>query len=132
MKRFGRAVSLGALVVVLVMPLTAPQRTFSQGPACPDIVVEALTATDEACVGAGRNQACYGYAQLTAEPQSGVEHFVFDQEGDIADVFDIQSLRLSAMNVEQRVFGIALMRLQANLPDATPKKNITLLLFGEV
>jgi quercetin dioxygenase-like cupin family protein len=132
MKRFGRVVSLGALIVVLVMPLTALQSTFSQEYACPEIVVEALTATDEACAGAGRNQACYGYSQLTAEPQSGVEHFVFDQEGDIANVFDIQSLRLSAMDVEQRVFGIALMRLQANLPDATPRKNITLLLFGEV
>jgi quercetin dioxygenase-like cupin family protein len=132
MKRFARAMSLGVLIVILVMPLAVPQGAFSQEYACPDIVVEALTTTDEACGGAGRNQACYGYAQLTAEPQSGVEHFVFDQEGDIADVFDIQSLRLSAMNVEQRVFGIALMRLQANLPDATPRENITLLLFGEV
>jgi hypothetical protein len=132
MKRFGKVASLGALVVALVMPLSVPQSTSSQGYACPDIVAQALTATNEACDAAGRNQACYGYAQLTAEPRSGVEHFVFDQAGDIANVFDIQNLRLSAMDVEQKVFGVALMRLQANLPDATPRKNITLLLFGEV
>jgi hypothetical protein len=132
MKSFGKILGLTVLLVAFMMPLSAPQSILSEGYACPDIVTQAMTATTQVCDGAGRNQACYGHVQLAAEPQAGVSHFVFSQSGDLANVFDIQSLRLSAMNVDAGVWGVALMRLQASLPEAEPKKNITLLMFGEV
>jgi hypothetical protein len=132
MKSLGKILGLTVLLVAIVMPLSAPQSILSEGYACPDIVTQAMTATTEVCDGAGRNQACYGHVELAAEPQVGVSHFVFNQSGDLANVFDIQNLRLSAMNVDAGVWGVALMRLQASLPEAEAKKNITLLMFGEV
>jgi hypothetical protein len=132
MKSLAKYLGLTVLLVASVIPLSAPRSILSEGYACPEIVTQAMTATTEVCDGAGRNQACYGHVQLAAEPQVGVNHFVFNQRGDMADVSDIQSLRLSAMNVDAGVWGVALMRLQASLPESTPKKNITLLMFGEV
>jgi uncharacterized protein YgiM (DUF1202 family) len=132
MKRLIKSLGLLALVAIFAIPSSAPRSTSSEGYACPDLVLEAFTMTDEICDGTGRNQACYGHVQLNAEPRSGVESFIFSQEGDIEDVLDVQSLRLSAMDTEQGVWGVALMRLQANLPQTEARKNITLLLFGEV
>jgi hypothetical protein len=131
MKSFGRILGLIVLVVAFAVPLSAPQSIHSEGYACPELVTQALTATNRVCDGTSRNQACYGHIQLTAQPQASVDHFVFDQEGDVANVFDMQSLRLSAMDTDLGAWGVALMRLQASLPEST-KENITLLLFGEV
>ena len=132
MKSLGKILGLTVLLVAMVIPLSTTHTILSEGYSCPEMVTQAMTATTEVCDGAGRNQACYGHVQLAAEPQVGVSHFVFSQSGDVANVFDIQSLRLSAMNADAGVWGVALMRLQASLPEAAPKKNITLLMFGEV
>jgi hypothetical protein len=132
MKRMGKLIGLLVMTAAFVtVPLTVPQSTSSEGYSCPDIVAEAFTATEEICDGTSRNQACYGHVLLDAEPQEGVEQFVFEEEGDIAEVFDIQSLRISAMDTDLGLYGVALMRLQASLSDSTSKKNITLLLFGQ-
>ncbi len=133
MKSFGKILGLSVLLVAFVIPLSAPHNIIlSEGYTCPDIVVQAMTTTTEACDGAGRNQACYGHVQLAAQPQAGVNNFVFDQSGDVENVVDIQSLRLSAMDADLGVWGVALFRLQASLPESELKKNITLLMFGEV
>ena len=118
MKSLGKILGVTVLLVVLVMPLSAVHGTQSADSACPEIVTQAMTVTTEVCDGAGRNQACYGHVQLAAEPQVGVSNFVFSQSGDVTNVSDIQSLRLSAMNIDAGVWGVALMRLQASLPEA--------------
>ncbi len=99
---------------------------------CPAIVEQAITATDAACTEIGRNQACYGNVKLEAVPQAGVEAFNFSQSGDLVDVTSVQSLTLSSMNEAIQEWGVALMKVQANLPDTLPGQNVTLLLFGEV
>lgn len=98
---------------------------------CPEVVSQALSATDELCEATGRNQACYGHVRLDAQPQQGADDFVFEQAGDRVDVAALQSLRLSPMEVETGAWGVALMRLQASLP-TTGHSDITLLMFGDV
>jgi hypothetical protein len=132
MRRLGKVVGVLILFVAVGVPSAALQRVSSAGVACPDIVVQALTATDEVCQGASRNQACYGHIALSAQPQTDTANFKFDAEGDIEDVVNVKSLSLSAMDEDAGLWGVALMRLQANLSSASPKENVTLLLFGEV
>lgn len=98
---------------------------------CPVVVQQALTATDEFCDKTGRNQACYGHAQLQAQAQAGAPAFTFDQAGDIVDVTAIQSLHLSPMEISTGDWGVALMRLQANLASNQPG-DVTVLTFGDV
>ncbi len=104
----------------------------AQDDSCPMIITTALDATESACQDTGRNQVCYGNFLIDAVPQSGVDTLDFEQQGDIADVGAVQSLTLSPLNVETNEWGVALMRIQANLPDTLPGQNVTLLLFGDV
>lgn len=99
---------------------------------CPTIVSEALTAIDDVCSATGRNEACYGNNNLTAYASSNVDSLTFDSVGDIADVSNIQILELSELDEEQGVWGVALMRLQADIPDTLPGQNVTFVLFGDV
>jgi hypothetical protein len=120
------------LGLVLMAPTTALSQTASQGETCPDLVRSAYTTTADVCENTGRNQACYGHSLLQARPQPDVTALKFDQEGDLADVNQIQSLRLSVMDDTTGAWGITLMRLQANMPDSQLGKNVTLLLVGDV
>ena len=99
---------------------------------CPTIVQNALSATDAACEGIGRNQACYGNITLEAEPQQGTAEFQFEQPGDIVDVVGVRTLTLMPLDAAEDVWGVAMMRLQANLPETLPGQNVTFLLFGDV
>lgn len=97
---------------------------------CPAVVQTALENTHHTCSEIGRNQACYGHVQLSAAGRT--DDFRFEQAGDIADVAAIESLSLSAMDETSGTWGIALLRLQANLPDTLPGQNVTVLVFGNV
>lgn len=99
---------------------------------CPSIVQAALDATDEQCSATGRNQACYGNINLEAIPQAGVEEFIFNAPGDMVAVSAVESLSLSSRVAEAGEWGIALLQLQANLPDSLPEQNVIFLLFGAV
>jgi hypothetical protein len=131
MKSASRTLWVLSFVILLAAPTTTS--VGSSAPAgCPELVREALTTTDQLCEGTSRDQACYGHISVQARSQPGIDHLVFDQAGDIVNVEDVRALRVSAMSVDANVWGIALMRLKASLPDTLASQNITLLLFGDV
>ncbi|MFN8376895.1 MAG: SH3 domain-containing protein [Anaerolineae bacterium] len=99
---------------------------------CPAIVSTALETVSDVCISVGRNQACYGNLRLRAAPQAGVEQFTFEQTGDLINLADLQTLQTTPLNIESGEWGIALLSLQANLPDTLPGQNVTLLAFGDV
>ncbi len=105
---------------------------LAQDGVCSAIVQKAMSAVEENCAPTGRNQACYGYVALDAIPRENVGDFTFTNQGDLASVSDIASLRLTRLNPEANTWGIALMKIQANLPDTLPGQNVTFLLFGDV
>jgi hypothetical protein len=115
---------------LLLLGVTPVVATFIAD-ACPALVQQALDTTDEVCTTTGRNQACYGHAQMEAQAHPGAAAFTFDTAGDIIDVTDVQSLHLSPLQVENGNWGVALMRLQANLP-SSQTEDLTLLTFGDV
>ncbi len=96
-----------------------------------DVVATALDLISTRCDVLSRDQACYGHAQLRAEPRLGAGSFSFATEGDIEDLAKIQSLRLSGLDVAAGTWGVTLMQLRANLPEAHAE-NVTLFAFGDV
>lgn len=99
---------------------------------CPDIVQTAFETTGEVCSATGRNEACYGHVQLDARFHAGYDNIQFSQVGDQVAVESLQALRLSALDENTGAWGVAMMKLQANLPEASPAQNTTLLMFGDV
>jgi hypothetical protein len=118
-------------IVSLFLILCFVQAAIAQAD-CPAIVTAAIVTATESCAGLERNQACYGNVTLAATPRADAPSFTFDQAGDVVNVADIESLRLSSMSLTDETWGVALMQIQANLPDTLPGQNVTLLLFGEV
>lgn len=98
---------------------------------CLALVEEALEQTDRFCADIERNQVCYGYPPLTAEPQRSAGRLELDRPGDVADVGDMQTLTLNGMTLPDE-WGVALLKIQANLPDSLPEQNVTLMLLGDV
>lgn len=118
-----------AVLLVLVWGMSW---VVAQNPDCPTIVREALAATNAACENTGRNQACYGNVSLQAVPNAGAPAFTFEKRGDLVNVANVQTLNLSALDEVRGEWGVAIMRLQANLPDSIPGQNVTFVLFGNV
>jgi hypothetical protein len=48
------------------------------------------------------------------------------------DVAGVQTLTLSPLDQKQDTWGVAMLKLQANLPDTLPGQNVTFLLVGDV
>ncbi len=99
---------------------------------CPALVDNVIDSLEEVCIGLGRNQACYGNANITAVARSTALNFTFDQPGDRASVTAIERIALSPLDIEADVWGIAVLQIQANLPNTLPGQNVTMLAFGDV
>ncbi|HVU09768.1 MAG TPA: SH3 domain-containing protein [Phototrophicaceae bacterium] len=122
-----------SIFAVLIVLLGAVSIVVAQSTAtCPDIVKDALQATSGACAGIGRNQACYGNFTLQTQFQADVTPPKFDAIGELAEVTGRKSLQLSSFDVSAKSWGVALMKIQANLPDALPGQNVTFVMFGNV
>ncbi|MEP7292516.1 MAG: hypothetical protein ABI835_12075, partial [Chloroflexota bacterium] len=116
----------------VILAFSALTTSFAQTGTCSAMIEQALAAVDQDCAATRRNQACYGNVALEITPREGAPELTFEQRGDLVDVADIDTLRLSALNEANDEWGIALMKLQANLADTITGQNVTFLLFGEV
>jgi|GEM_PF-6633685 len=98
---------------------------------CPSFVYESILQTNDVCQITGRNELCFGSTAIAVEARDGVE-LVFAQPGDLTAVGDIQSIQTSPLNESTQEFGIAVMQVQANVPDALPGQMVTFMLMGDV
>jgi len=116
------------LFLLLLLPGTAQPGPQAAEHTCAELVKTALLATHDLCDVTGRNQACYGHSSILALPSSPTALFEFEEAGDVTNVADIQTMRLSAMDEATEQWGVALLRLQS----AAAEHNVTVLLFGDV
>lgn len=113
-------------------PATLNPRQRQSDDRCPAVAALALESAEVLCERTGRNEICYGNSFLDAHPQPGVADLNLDAEGDVTRLVLLRTLRLSPVDLDSESWGIALMRIQANMPDTVPAdQNVTLVLFGE-
>lgn len=132
---FTHNVKYAVFLVLLLLCITPALITAQEDDgdeACPQLVNLAIESANEICEAVGRNQACYGNVLIDATPQENADSFVFDTAGDVANVSDIQSLALAGMDTSTDEWGVAIMRIQANIPETLPGQNVTFVLFGDV
>lgn len=124
--------SVWMLWVAAVWAVISVSPLLGQGIICPVLVQQALQAAETACQETGRNQLCYGNVLINATAADASGEITFQQVGDIVDVTEIQSLALSGMDTQAGNWGVAIMKLQTNVPGALPGQLVMFVLFGNV
>ncbi|HYO89607.1 MAG TPA: hypothetical protein VER79_13235, partial [Candidatus Limnocylindrales bacterium] len=97
---------------------------------CPDLVTRALAAVNNLCTGQERNSACYGNTLVDAQFADEAASVAFNQEGDIANLGLLRSIRTSPLNDELTEWGVSVLSVQANLPGTLPGQNALFMLIG--
>lgn len=129
---------LGLLVIIGVIGVAAyrvgfdsqnrPQRVAAQGEStCDSLIQEALQLSSNFCLELGRNEACYGFNNVSVVLSNPEAQFA--QRGDIVPVTDIETLITRPIDPATGEWGIVMMNLDADLPD-TSGETVRLLLFG--
>lgn len=101
---------------------------------CDELVEGFLEDLEANCTGVGRNSACYGVRALDAEfvDMDTLPEDYFVEPGNIADVLELVNLTSSVYNPEIPEWGVALMNLQANVPNTLPGQNVTFIMMGDM
>lgn len=126
---------IGALIllIAIIYPITptlnpaAPTIYAQTADACTPLVQEALQKVANTCIDLGRNEICYGYDQVSAVLRDST--LTFESAGDIVSVEQVENIITRPIDPDTGEWGIAMMRLQADLPDDSDGF-VTLLLFG--
>ncbi len=78
-----------------------------------------------------RNSACYGNDQIRTEFVDSLAIPRFSTSGDVIPIKQIKSLSTSPLNQQDNTWGVALLKIQANLPDTMPGQNVPFLVYGD-
>lgn len=118
-------ISLATLLLVIAWVAAA------QPAACAALVERALTAIGNNCADLSRNSACYGYEQVDSTFAVDVPPDFFSQPADRAELTLIEAIRTAPLDLTTERWGIAIMSLQANLPNTLPGQAVTFLMLGD-
>ena len=122
---------LGLVIFIVAIVLSISTVLLAQDDVCSVDFTDLLDTVSEVCVSTGRNQICYGNTQVNAIPQPNVIDFAFAMPGDISDVAKVKSMSLSALDESSGIWGVAVMKLLANL-SAEQLEDVSIVLFGDV
>ncbi len=114
---------IGSLLLLLSVSVATAQAVT-----CPDFVERAITAVSTTCGSLGRNELCYGNNAIEAEFNGEAQ---FDLPGDRAAITDLAHLATAPLLPEDNIWGVAVLSLQADLPDQLPGQNATFIVFGD-
>ncbi len=99
---------------------------------CSTFVNQALQALSSNCGNLSRNSACYGFNHVDATFGDALTPEAFAHPNDRVELASLQSITTSPMDVQTAQWGIAVIKAQADLPDALPGQAVTFLLLGDV
>jgi hypothetical protein len=99
---------------------------------CPEFVNDALLSLEDICSNLGRNEVCYGHELVESSFLNEVSEDFFSEPASIARIDHIETIRTAPMNIDTGVWGVAVMNIQANLPNTLPGQNVTFILLGDV
>jgi hypothetical protein len=122
-------------IAVLLLVFSSVTTTISiaqLGGTCAALVEDALAAVGNNCGGLGRNSACYGFDNVSATFNDVMPSAFFTRPADLVELVDLQTLITGPLDIQSSRWGIAVLSVQADLPDSLPGQNVTFLLFGDV
>lgn len=130
-----RLVTILCLMLTLAGLAFSTQRGFTQDSGnkdCPTLVVQALQEVGNSCGGLARNSACYGFNRVNATFSDTVADEFFSKPSDQSKLKLLQSIETAALNESLKEWGVAVMSVQANIPDSLPGQAVSFILLGDV
>jgi hypothetical protein len=95
-------------------------------------VQSALSAINDQCDGLDRNSACYGFQRVEALFTETVAEDFFSQPSDRSDLLTLAEITTAPYNLDLTEWGVAVLNLQADLPDTLPGQAVVFVLLGDV
>ncbi len=126
-------IALSILIFVLLMSHNSSvpnnvSHAQTSDAACNDLVESALDSVANTCLNIGLNEVCYGNDHVSATLNDS--SMFFEAPGDIVPVTALDAIITRPVDLEANEWGIALMNLEADLPDGNDSMRIVL--FGDV
>ncbi len=123
-----------ALVLFFLMLSGSPVIVAAQTTdgVCPGVVNDALSQLGTNCANMARNSACYGFNNVDTVFNVPVPSDFFTATNERADLLTIDTIRTVALNLADDQWGVSLLNVQANLPDALPGQGVVFVLLGGV
>src|SRR6185503_8158310 len=118
------SLKLGLFLLLLCL---APAVLAAQENMCPALVQSAVELTRQSCSELGDNVICYGNPSLNIQPRPNVR-IIFAKPGDDVTLSAVDTLDSSPFDPLTGNWGVAVIRVRANLPDAA----LTMLSIGDV
>jgi len=103
----------------------------AQTEACVAFVEEVLDSVAENCEDLARNQACYGNNRLRAAFQDPAADDFFTQPSNLAELTTVSTLETLPYTPTTEEWGIAVLNVQANVPNSLPGQAVTFMLMGD-
>mgnify|MGYP005852650933 CR=1 FL=1 len=117
--------------LIIFCLFTITWQSIAQPNTCADLVERAILALEDNCDSLDRNSACYGYNAVSAVFSQVVPTNYFTRPADRAGLLDLLSIQTAPLDVVTDRWGIAVMSMQANLPNTLPGQAVTVLLLGD-
>ena len=117
---------------VLYILMGATFISVAQPNTCNTLVTQALQAVGSNCQGVGRNAACYGFDRVDVRFSTVVAEGTFSQPADTAPLVEMADIHTQSLSLEESRWGIAVMNVQANIPNTLPGQAVTFMLLGDV
>jgi hypothetical protein len=115
------------MLALTMMPWSGQAQDAGQ---CSALVQKAIQALGQNCDGLDRNSACYGFDQVSATFFQDVPDATFAKPSDKTPLTELQTIATTPLDEALQRWGIALMRVQANVPNSLPGQAVIFMLLG--
>jgi hypothetical protein len=125
---------IGLLMLILLIAGVAPRPSLTQdnSASCSTLVQQALTQVGNNCGQLGRNNACYGFNRVEATFAQTQSDTFFSKPSDKAEIDALQSIGTAPLDTSIEQWGIAVLSVQANVPNTLPGQSVRFVLLGDV
>lgn len=111
--------------------LFSARNSLAQDTTCSALVQQALTDVGTNCGDLGRNTACYGYNRVEATFTEAVAEDFFSKPSDQSTLATLQTVQTAPLDVDLDQWGVAVLSVQANIPNTLPGQAVKFILLGD-
>ncbi|MBA3874565.1 MAG: hypothetical protein H0X30_36010 [Anaerolineae bacterium] len=117
----------------VLLGLSFFQPTEAQGTTdCPSFIQTALQQLGNNCSNSPTGSACYGNSEITTSYANPSTSATFSKPGDRVNLGLLNDIHTSAVDIQAKKWGLALLSTQANLPKTLNSKGVVMVALGDV